>query len=68
MARNALLKEPSVTSLNKLSTIEQETGANDEEIDLGDIFADFRFKSFRKHKLVEEDYSLLTLNDPDELT
>lgn len=31
-----------------------------------ELFGDFRFKSFRKHKLVQEDYSLLQINDPEE--
>ena len=31
-----------------------------------DVFTDFRFKSFRKHKLLKEDYTLLQFEDPDE--
>lgn len=32
-----------------------------------DEFSAFRFKSFRTHKLIEEDYSLLELEEPEEV-
>jgi hypothetical protein len=47
-----------------MSAVEQETDPGDGEDE--ELFGDFRFKSFRKHKLVQEDYSLLTINDPEE--
>jgi hypothetical protein len=31
------------------------------------LFSDFRFKSFRQHKLIEEDYELLKTEEPEEL-
>lgn len=31
-----------------------------------DEFTNFRFKSFRTHKLIEEDYSLLQVEEPEE--
>lgn len=43
--------------------LETEIGDNDEE----EFFSEFRFKSFRKHKLVQEDYTLLTINEPEEV-
>lgn len=30
-------------------------------------FSSFRFKSFRTHKLIEEDYSLLQVDEPEEV-
>jgi hypothetical protein len=29
--------------------------------------SNFRFKSFRTHKLIEEDYGLITVDEPEEL-
>jgi len=31
------------------------------------LFNDFRFKTFRQHKLIEEDYELLKHDEPEEL-
>jgi len=40
----------------------------DLETEVDDLsFSNFRFKSFRTHKLIEEDYSLLQVDDPDEV-
>ena len=39
----------------------------DEEADR-DIFGAFEFRSFRKHKLIEEDYALLNIEDPEDVS
>jgi hypothetical protein len=41
--------------------------ADAENTDDGTLFGNFRFKSFRTHKLIEEDYSLLKVEDVEEL-
>jgi hypothetical protein len=41
--------------------------AETESTDDGTLFGNFRFKSFRTHKLIEEDYSLLKVDDVEEL-
>ena len=38
-----------------------------DDVETQDSFSNFRFKSFRTHKLIEEDYSLLELDDPEEV-
>jgi hypothetical protein len=50
--------------------VQQETQQNDDQdqFEVADVFTDFRFKSFRKHKLFKEDYTLLQIADPDEHT
>jgi hypothetical protein len=42
---------------------DEATEAGDED-DLS--FTNFRFQSFRTHKLIEEDYSLLQVDEPEE--
>jgi len=53
-------------------SFEQSTHGDDEEIqgadDRLDPFKYVRFTSFRKHKLIEEDYKLLTVDDPEAVT
>ena len=41
--------------------------AETEITDDGTLFGNFRFKSFRTHKLIEEDYSLLKVDDVEDL-
>ena len=36
-------------------------------LETGDDFNSFRFKSFRTHKLIEEDYNLLQVDEPEEV-
>ena len=49
-----------------LTTVGQEPNDTEEPETDDEHFGNFRFKSFRKHKLIEEDYSLLNVNDPEE--
>ena len=42
---------------------EEETQVHDEE---DELFGDFKFRSFKTHKQMEEDYQLLELEDPEE--
>lgn len=39
----------------------------DEEED-SEIFGNFKFRSFKTHKLIEEDYDLLNIEDPEDVT
>ena len=46
---------------------------NDQETEIADgeeeeLFGDFQFRSFKRHKQMEEDYSLLELEDPEDVT
>ena len=39
---------------------------NDEEDQ--ELFGNFKFRSFKTHKLIEEDYDLLNIEDPEDVT
>lgn len=32
------------------------------------MFSNFKFRSFKTHKLIEEDYDLLNIEDPEDVT
>jgi hypothetical protein len=32
------------------------------------MFGNFKFRSFKTHKLIEEDYELLNIDDPEDVT
>jgi len=32
------------------------------------MFGNFKFRSFKTHKLIEEDYDLLNIEDPEDVT
>ena len=46
-----------------------ETDANDEEEDEDQaLFGGFKFRSFKTQKLIDEDYELLNIEDPEDVT
>ena len=47
-----------------LPTDNDATGAAEDD----ELFGTFKFRSFKNHKLLEEDYDLLNIEDPEDVT
>ena len=49
---------------------DQETDGilNYDDDDNNEMFGNFKFRSFKTHKLIEEDYELLNIDDPEDVT